>query len=108
MKQRKQVQAVLMSCMQMILCFLSQHMRMLPATMLERVCLQIAVHNFEQQSVVFNAGDEAVSYYLVLQGGLQNAWLWRSGPCLNPDHKHKGHLRPTSTQHYGHAVCRDI
>jgi hypothetical protein len=53
---------------QIILAYISDRMRTLPAGMLELVCQQLSMHSCEQQSVVFNAGEDAVSYYVVLQG----------------------------------------
>lgn len=52
----------------MILAFLSEHMRALPVAMLERVCLHTEIQTCEQQSVLYNAGDEPHGYYIVLQG----------------------------------------
>jgi hypothetical protein len=54
--------------LQMIMHFLSEHMRELPMPHLEEVCQSMQLVQYEQHSVVYSKGDESMYFYLVLAG----------------------------------------
>jgi hypothetical protein len=75
--------------MQVTLQYLSERLRMLPLPMLQLLVPYLGLQQHEQHTVVFNRGDEAGTFYIVLSGAPPPANLLApsescSQVCLRP------------------------
>lgn len=67
------------ACLQVVLQFLSERLRMLPIAMLKLLCPALQLQQREQHSVVYNCGEDSTHLYLVLSGK-----YWSLLTCAHP------------------------